>query len=153
MTARILQINTSKGGVPKLARREAHVGTLGLEGDAHKHLTIHGGPERAVCLWSLEVIQALQAEGHPIFPGSAGENITISGLDWTRLAAGTRIALGDAVTIVLTRPTEPCKVIAGSFSDGKSTRIDHDTHPGFSRWYARVEREGVIRVGQVVELR
>ena len=37
----------------------------------------HGGPERALCLFSLERILELQAEGHPIFPGAAGENITI----------------------------------------------------------------------------
>jgi len=77
MEGRIFQLNISPGGVPKLPLREAMVGELGLEGDGHSFPDIHGGPERALCLFSLERILELQAEGHPIFPGAAGENITI----------------------------------------------------------------------------
>ncbi len=147
---RIFQLNTSPGGVPKLPLREAHCGTLGLAGDGHIHTKIHGGPERAVCLYAVEVITALQAEGHPIWPGSAGENVTLTGVDWAALEVGQKFALGDEVIIVLTRPTEPCKNIAASFSDGVFRRIDHAKQPGWSRWYARVEREGQLRVGQAV---
>jgi MOSC domain-containing protein YiiM len=138
--------------VPKLPIREARCTALGLAGDGHAHPKIHGGPERALCLYSLELIQALQAEGHPIWPGSAGENVTLAGVDWAALAAGAKLALGDQVIAVLTRPTEPCKNIAASFSDRNHRRIDHARHPGWSRWYARIEREGVLRVGQPVRL-
>jgi MOSC domain-containing protein YiiM len=148
---RIFQLAISPGGVPKLPLREAHCGALGLEGDGHAHPKIHGGPERALCLYSVEVITALQAEGHPIWPGSAGENVTLTGVDWTTLAIGQRYALGDAVIIELTRPTEPCKQIAASFSDRNFRRIDHPTNPGWSRWYAKIEREGTLRVGQPME--
>jgi MOSC domain-containing protein YiiM len=79
-TGTIIQISVSQGGVPKLAVPQAHVTPLGLEGDRQAHPEIHGGPNRAVCLWSLEVITALQQEGHPIAPGCAGENITLAGL-------------------------------------------------------------------------
>ena len=51
---------------------------------------VHGGPERAVSLFSLEVIRRLQDEGHPIYPGATGENLTVAGLDWAALAAGTQ---------------------------------------------------------------
>lgn len=148
MTARIVQLNTSTGGVPKLPIHEAACTALGLDGDVHKHTKIHGGPERALCLWSVELITALQAEGHPLAPGSCGENVDITGLDWAILAVGQRFALGDEVIIQLTRPTEPCKQIAASFTGRQFRRIDHDKRPGWSRWYARVEREGVLRVGQ-----
>ena len=150
MTARIVQLNTSPGGVPKLPIHEATCTTLGLVGDGHKHTKIHGGPERALCLYSIELVTALQAEGHPVAPGSCGENVDIAGLDWTVLAVGQRFALGDEVIIQLTRPTEPCKQIAAAFSDRQFRRIDHDKRPGWSRWYARIEREGVLRVGQAV---
>jgi MOSC domain-containing protein YiiM len=60
MPGRVVQVNTSPGGVPKRAVAGALVGPLGLEGDAVKHTKIHGGPERAVCLWALETILALQ---------------------------------------------------------------------------------------------
>ena len=90
---RVVQINISPGGVPKLPLREAMVGELGLEGDGHSFPDIHGGPERALCLFSLERILELQAEGHPIFPGAAGENITIVGLEWDKLQPGDRVVV------------------------------------------------------------
>mgnify|MGYP001546397598 CR=1 FL=1 len=148
--ARIFQLSTSRGGVPKLAVREARVTALGLEGDGHAHPKIHGGPERALCLYSLEVICALQAEGHPIFPGSAGENVTIAGLAWTSLAAGARLALGSEVIVELTRVASPCKQIVESFADRKGDRL---ADPAIGRWYARVLREGALRVSDAVELR
>ena len=144
---RIFQLNISPGGVPKLPLREAHCSTLGLAGDGHAHPKIHGGPERALCLFSVEVISALQAEGHPIWPGGAGENVTIAGADWPSLAVGQRFALGSEVIIELTRPTEPCKQIAPNFLEKQFRRIDHAKNPGWSRWYAKVEHEGMLRVG------
>jgi MOSC domain-containing protein YiiM len=150
VTGRVFQLNRSSGGVPKLPIREVQVGALGLVGDGHVHTKIHGGPDRAVCLYALEVILALQAEGHPIWPGAAGENVTVSGLTWASLAVGDRLAVGDEVVLVLTRPTTPCKSIASAFADGRPGRIDHDAHPGWSRWYARVERPGTLRVGHEV---
>ncbi len=148
MSGRIFLLSTSGGGVPKLPVRELRIGRLGLEGDVQKHTKIHGGPDRAVCLFALEVICALQAEGHPIYPGATGENVTVAGLDWPSIGAGTRLTLGDEVVLEVTRHTEPCKQIAASFHDGGFRRIDQDRHPGWSRVYARVLREGRVRVGQ-----
>lgn len=145
--SRIFQLSRSAGGVPKLAVREARATVLGLDGDGHAHPKIHGGPERALCLYSLEAILALQAEGHPIFPGSTGENVTITGFAWTTLAAGTRLHLGEDVVVELTRIASPCKQIVESFSDRNSKRL---ADPAIGRWYARVLREGVLRVGQPV---
>ena len=65
MKGRIVQINVSPGGVPKTPVASAHVGVLGLEGDAHRDTEHHGGPERAVCVYAMEAIRALEAEGHP----------------------------------------------------------------------------------------
>lgn len=152
MTATVHQLAVSHGGVPKLAVREVLVHELGLAGDKQKHTKIHGGPERAVCVYSLERIGQLQAEGHAITPGSAGENITITGLAWASLGAAQRIAFGDEVILVLTWPTAPCKQIAGSFVDRKFRRIDVKQHPGWSRWYASVERGGLVRTGDAVTL-
>ena len=152
MSGRIFQLSISPGGVPKLPLREARVEKLGLAGDGHAHPKIHGGPERAVCLLALELIQQFQAEGHPIWPGSTGENVTFSGLDYTALAPGTRLALGDEVIVQLTRATAPCKTIAGSFSDRDFHWLDHEKRPGITRWYASVEREGSVRVGQRIAI-
>src|SRR5918911_5547890 len=99
MEGYIFQLNCSDGGVPKRPVREAELTTTGLTCDRQEHLDIHGGPERALCLYSLERIAQLQDEGHPIFPGSIGENVTVAGLDWSQLKPGIRLALGDEVVI------------------------------------------------------
>ncbi len=152
MGGRIFQLNVSKGGVPKLAVREAVLGTEGLEGDRQRHLRYHGGPRRALCLFPLERILGLQAEGHPIFPGSTGENLTVVGLEWSGLAPGARLALGDEAVVEVTSYTPPCRNIAGSFREGEFKRISQKLHPGDSRLYARVLRPGLLHVGQAVTL-
>ncbi len=141
----------SIGGVPKLPVREARLGVSGLAGDGHRNRRLHGGPMRALCLYSLERIRALAAEGHPISPGSTGENVTIEGIEWSLLNPGVRLSLGDA-EIEITSFTEPCGVIRRSFSDYVPFRIGQAEHPGWSRVYARVITEGTLRTGDVAQL-
>lgn len=149
---RIHQINTSLGGVPKTPIASGTVTAEGLDGDLHGDYRNHGGPTRALCLYTLEQIQRLQAEGHPIFPGSAGENITLEGIPQSALVPGAQLSLGDAVLIEITFYTTPCKTITRSFSDGDFTRISEKLHPGASRVYARVLRGGEIRPSQPVRV-
>ena len=152
MTGRIFQLNISAGGVPKLAVRECAVNELGIVGDEHAFPDIHGGPERALCLFSLERILELQAEGHSIFPGAVGENVTVSGIDWQQVVPGVQVSLGDEVLLEITSYTAPCNTIPAYFVDGKYQRIAQKLHPGWSRVYARVLNGGKLRVGQVVKL-
>ena len=152
MQAYIHQLNCSDGGVPKRPVPEAVLTSTGLVGDRVANPDIHGGPDRALCLYSLERIEALRTEGHPIFPGSVGENVTVAGLDWAQLAPGSRLALGPEVVVEITKPANPCSTIAGSFKDGRSKRISQKLHPGESRLYARVIRTGRLAIGQRVRL-
>jgi MOSC domain-containing protein YiiM len=94
----------------------------------------------------------LQAEGHPIFPGSIGENVTIAGLDWKTLEPGQRLALGDEVVVEISSYAGPCKTIASSFTGGKFKRISQKKHAGESRLYARVIQTGKLAVGQTVHV-
>ena len=152
MEGRIFQLNVSDGGVPKLAVREAVRTSEGLEGDRQRDLRYHGGPERALCLFALERVLELQAEGHPIFPGSVGENLTVVDLDWSGLTPGARLALGDEALVEIASYTSPCRNIAASFRGGDFKRISQKVHPGHSRLYARVLRPGRLAVGQPVTL-
>ena len=95
------QINVSDGGVPKLPVLEATVSNKGVAGDRQRNLKFHGGPDRAVCVYSLELIEQLQEEGHPIDPGSTGENLTLSGLDWDQVRPGVRLTIGPEVQLDL----------------------------------------------------
>ena len=144
-------INVSNGGVPKLARASGVVRAGGLEGDRQRDLENHGGPECAVSIYSLELIQALQAEGHPIAPGTIGENLTLAGVQWDGMQPGARLELGE-VALQLTRHAAPCQNIAGSFRDGRVVRVSEKLHPGWSRFYARVLKEGTLRVGDRVRI-
>lgn len=149
---RVVQVNVSPGGVPKLPVPVALVGPLGLEGDDHHDRTEHGGPFRAVCLYSVEAIGRVRAEGHPIGPGSAGENLTLQGIELSTLAAGHRLAVGDTLVLEITKPVTPCQTIRGSFADGRIARISVKTHPLDSRLYARVLVPGVVRPGDEVRV-
>lgn len=144
-------INVSDGGVPKQPRSSAWVDTNGVEGDRQRDLRFHGGPNRAVALYSLDLMQALQSEGHPIAPGTIGENITLAGVDWSLMVPGARVQIGEA-ELELTAYASPCRKIAGSFADGNSTRISQKVHPGWSRLYARVLHEGRIATGDSVSV-
>lgn len=148
---RVHQINTSKGGVPKLAVDSAVVDASGVVGDEQADKIHHGSPDQALCLYSLEVLETLRSEGHSIAPGSAGENITVSGLDWRRVVPGTRMKIGPA-EIEITYYATPCAKNAQWFEDGKFTRMHASKHPGESRVYARVLEGGPIAAGDPVEL-
>ncbi len=142
--ASVFSINVNKnGGVPKNSIDKTFIGKYGVKGDKQNDLVNHGGKDRAVCLYSLEIIHLLQKEEHPIFAGSTGENITIKGLDWKSMNPGQKISIGNAV-IKLTRPTPPCKTIKDSFKDNYFNRISEKIYPGYSRWYAMVIKEGWV---------
>jgi MOSC domain-containing protein YiiM len=149
-TGRVVQISVSAGGVPKRPVARARVGPLGLEGDAHRNPRYHGGPDRVLCLFALERLEALIAEGHPVAPGVLGENLTVAGLDWSAVGPGARFRLGDRVLIEVTRFTSPCRSIRDAFHDGDPGRVSEKRHPGWSRVYARVLEPGEIRSGDPI---
>ena len=146
----LLSINISKGGVPKQPRPSCLVTAGGLQGDRQRDLEYHGGPTRAVCLYSQDLIDALRAEGHPISAGTIGENFTVSGVQWSEMVPGAQINVGE-VRIELTDYAVPCNNIAGSFASRRMVRVSQKVHPGWSRLYARVLKEGTVRVGDPVD--
>lgn len=151
MIGRLHSINVSPGGVPKRAVPEAWIDVLGVGDDRQGNHRIHGGPDRAVSLYSLELINALRDEGHPIDVGSTGENLTVSGIDWSRLGPGARLRVGGS-EIEIADYTHPCDSIAASFTRGQFKRISHKLHPGWSRLYARVLTPGHVAIGDTVEV-
>ena len=152
MTGRIVQVSVSRGGVPKTAVPAARVTAAGVAGDAHRDVEHHGGPDRAVCLFALEAIDALRGEGHAVVPGALGENVTVQGLAWEAVTPGARLLLGAEVLLEVTRYTSPCLNIAAAFVGRDYARVSQKRHPGWSRVYARVLAEGTIAAGDPVRL-
>jgi MOSC domain-containing protein YiiM len=145
----IVSLHRSDGGVPKLAVASARVTVDGMEGDRQRNLKHHGGPDRGLCLYSADLIDALRAEGHPVGPGTMGENVLIRGLSWEGMVPGTRLQLG-TVDVELTAFAHPCRNIAGSFRGGRIERVSVKAHPGWSRVYARIVRGGLLAAGDAV---
>lgn len=152
MTARIHQLSRSSGGVPKLPIAEGLLHVGGLADDWQTDRKHHGGPDRAVCLFPLELIDTLRAEGHPITPGAIGENITTSGLDWAQVVPGARLQLGESALLEIVSYAAPCRTIREAFRDHEFMRVSEKTHPGSARAYARVLREGTVRSGDPITL-
>ena len=149
---KIHSLNISNGGVPKLAIERCEVRVRGLAGDRQRDRRYHGGPDRAVSLYSLELIEALTAEGHAIAPGALGENLTVAGADWSRMTPGLVLEAGK-VMLELTSYAAPCANLRRYFSDGRFARVSEKLHPGWSRLYARVLREGALEVGDALRVR
>ncbi|HSP04092.1 MAG TPA: MOSC domain-containing protein [Acidimicrobiales bacterium] len=144
----VAQLSASDGGVPKVPIDSVDVGLRGVLGDRQANRKHHGRPFQALCLWSAEVIEALQAEGHPVHPGSTGENVTVAGIDWAELRPGARVLVGEVLCEISVWAL-PCRKIDRCFT-GRSDRIDHATNPGWSRAYAWVLEPGAITTGDEV---
>ena len=147
----IYQINISKGGVPKRPFKSAYISKNGLVGDKQKNKIYHGGPERAVCLFSMDVIEKLQKEGHSIFPGSTGENLTIRHHDYFLFQEGTTLQIGDDVLIEIVTYTPPCETIRASFLKGDFSVISQELNTGNSRLYAKVLQAGWVTKGDLIQ--
>jgi len=146
----VTQLSSSKGGVPKLAVPSVVVDFTGVVGDVQRVRIHHGRPWQALCLFADEVIATLRAEGHPINPGSTGENITVSGLDWTQVRPGVRIDIGSVQALVQAY-AEPCATNAQFFVDGNFNAMNK-SRGAFSRVYATVLQPGTITTGDPVTL-
>lgn len=144
-TGVIAGVFLGEGGLPKTPVASAEVAINGLVGDRQRTRKHHGRVWQALCLWSAEVVETLQAEGHGVFPGACGENVLIRGVSWSALRPGARLRIGSVLAEVSV-PTIACKQIRPYFTAAAIRRIDHDRHPGFSRWYASVLVEGRVAV-------
>ena len=148
---KIIGLHISKGGAPKAPVERIHVRTGGVDGDRQR-MRNHGGPERAVMLYSLEQIERLKGEGHPIFPGAVGENVTTKGVDLGALGPGDRLRLGREVVLEVASYPTPCDGIGHAFVGRDFMQVEHKRHPGMSRLACRVIEEGELGLGDIVEV-
>jgi MOSC domain-containing protein YiiM len=157
--ATIVQVNISRGGVPKHAIDEGFIGSLGVEGDEHANPQIHGGPLQAVLIIAAETVEELQARGYPVFFGALGENLTTRGLDIRDVRIGDEIRAGGAI-LEITKPRGPCyklDVYGPSIKDEIYDARVKARDPSSPRWgksgfYASVRRPGPVAPGDTIEV-
>ena len=144
MPAVLAQLNISPGGMPKLPIETARVTADGVEGDWQKNRKYHGGPDRAICLYSEELYDFLRGRGVNVSNGQIGENFTTRGLDLQALAKGDRLRVGECV-IEITNVRVPCRQLRMWDQDLPELIVGH------SGWVAKVVQEGSVRQGDVVQ--
>jgi MOSC domain-containing protein YiiM len=144
---KVVGIQASTNSVPKTSIAHGIVNYDGLDGDRQMARTHHGRPWQALCIWSDEVIAQHANAGHPITRGSAGENITISETDWSKVRPGATLEFGSVKTQV-TAYAIPCTKNARWFSDGDYQRLSHELG-AVSRVYCLVTQPGSVSVGDI----
>jgi MOSC domain-containing protein YiiM len=155
------QINRSNGGLPKRAiAAPVMLGSLGIEGDRHRNMKVHGGPDKAVLMIAAEFIDALGAMGYPVVYGSLGENLTVSLLDPHLWREGQQYRVGEDAIIELTALRMPCANLDAFGPSIKAEVYDARCKAGdvaSPKWahggfYARVVRIGLVAPGAPVIL-
>lgn len=137
----VLAVCLGPGGIPKFAVDSAVVLELGLAGDKHR-FRLHGGRNRAVCLFAIEDYVKLQRDGVPCeTPGTFGENLLTQGLDYDALRPDDELLVGEDVRLAIHDVREPC---------GTLKKVDKrfpDLMVGRSGLLCRVLNGGVVRPG------
>jgi MOSC domain-containing protein YiiM len=146
MTGRVIQVNVSRGGLPKRPIADGNLTASGFEGDSCAHPEIHGGPRQVVLMVASEAIEALRAKGYPVYPGALGENLTTEGLDPALWRAGQQYRVGEAV-IELTKVRAPCNTL-----NIYGPLIKNELANNVGGFYARVVRPGLVFPGNVISL-
>lgn len=155
MIPRVVQINVSQGGIPKRPIQAGRVLRDRIEGDNWNDLRYHGWPDQAICLFSLELIKELKAEGFALFPGALGENLTTEGIDFHGIHLGDVYRVGKEVEIRVTKIRAPCRTIAVYGENIIKAIYDLEVKKGNVRtpkwgrsgFYAEVLNEGLVYPG------
>jgi MOSC domain-containing protein YiiM len=125
----------------------------GLEGDEQADLSVHGGPDKAMCCYPSEhfprwaELLGIDAMPH----GAFGENLTLAGALETGVHIGDTYRLGDdGVVVQVSQPRGPCFKLAARWGTKRVTReMAYDMIAGF---YFRVLETGTVGAGDSLDL-
>lgn len=119
------------------------VARLGLEGDQVAETRVHGGPDKAVCVYSADHFPHWRAylDEPTLGPAAFGENFTISGLTEEAVCLGDRWRIG-TTEFEVSQPRQPCWKLARRWKTKDLTLRVQRT--GYSGWYLRVVTEGTV---------
>ena len=115
-------------------------GSLGFEGDVQANRSMHGGADKAVCVYSADHWAWWRDEkGFRCEAGTFGENLTVLGADEESVGIGDRFAWGDVI-LEVTQPRGPCANV--DLHHGRSDLAQTMTLSIRCGWYMRVIGEG-----------
>jgi len=137
-------------GIFKLpVERAVQITANGLDGDAVCDTRHHGGVDQAVYVYGVaDYDWWAQALGRHLAPGTFGENLTITGLESSRIRVGDRFRI-QSVVLEATAPRIPCGTLARRMSD--RWFIDHFRNAERPGVYCRVIAPGFVEPGNTVD--
>ncbi|WP_347548909.1 MOSC domain-containing protein [Pseudalkalibacillus hwajinpoensis] len=138
-------------GIYKQSVKEAvYVSSVQVEGDAQSDLVHHGGPEKAICVYSSDHYSFWEEKlRRQLVPGAFGENFTISGLDENEARIGDVYRIGE-ITVQVSLPRQPCYKLAKKFEIDNMHLFVMEN--GYSGYYLRVLEEGYVKEGDDVRI-
>lgn len=117
-------------------------------GDYQANRKYHGGPDKAVCVYSGEhFAQWNQQFGITLPNGAFGENLTVEGLTEDVVCVGDVLLLG-TIRLQISQPRMPCANIAKRWNAPKLPQAMMDI--GYTGFYCRVLGEGHVEAGDTV---
>jgi MOSC domain-containing protein YiiM len=121
------------------------LGTTGFERDGVGEPRYHGGPDKAVCVYSRDHYAYWETLLGIVLPAAAfGENLTVSGLREEEVCVGDIFQLGTAV-VQISQPRQPCATLAARLGRDDMVQLVKDS--GHSGFYFRVLEEGMVEKG------
>jgi len=128
---------TTKEVVAEVVLKEEY----GVENDAHADSATH----RQVSLLAMESIEKMRDMGLDVGPGDFAENITTEGIEIFSLEPGTRLSVGEQVTLEITQIGKECHTGCAILKlTGKCIMPKEGV-------FARVIRGGVVRAGDTIK--
>ncbi|HEV7493405.1 MOSC domain-containing protein [Baekduia sp.] len=128
------------------------LGPLGLDGDEQADLTVHGGPDKAICCYASEHFPFwTELTGRRFGPGAFGENLTLAGLTEQDVHIGDTYTLGDDGAVVqVSQPRGPCFKVAARW--GVRTLPKEMAHRLIAGFYLRMIEPGTVAAGDMMTL-
>jgi len=124
--------------------------TRGLDGDGQADLRVHGGPDKAVYVYSMDhyAYWARELGRADLTPGQFGENFTVEGLEDDQVHVGDLVRVGGAL-VQVTQPRTPCYKLGIRMGLAHfPTLFLTSCRVGF---YLRVVEEGRVAAGDRLE--
>lgn len=127
----------------------ARAGKLNIEGDRQADLSVHGGVDKAVYVYSWKNVEYWKTflKLDDLRPGSFGENLTVDELLDTEVCLGDQFEIGTARFLV-TQPRFPCFKLGIAMGLPDFVKTFHEG--GRNGFYLHVLQEGTLSAGDKI---
>jgi MOSC domain-containing protein YiiM len=126
------------------------LGPTGLAGDVQADLRVHGGPDKAVCVYPTEHLAHWSERlGRRLAPGAFGENFSLVDLLEGDVCLGDVYRVGSAL-VQVSQPRQPCYKLATR--NGEPAFALWVQESGRTGFYFRCLEPGQVQVGDVIML-